>query len=101
MEDIGTSQGVLVVKDPPATAGDVRDSGSSLGREDSLEEGMQPITVFLPGESPWTEELGRLKPTGLQRVGHYRSVLAQAHMQGSVLVNVCEIKTCKMYKKDT
>ena len=101
MEDTGTSQVVLVVKDPLASAGDVRDSGSSLGQEDSLEEGMQPIPVFLPGESPWTEEPGRLKPTGLQRVGHDASVLAQAHVQGIVLVNVCEIKTCKMNKKDT
>ena len=26
--------------------------------------------VFLPGESPWTVELGRLQSVGLQRVGH-------------------------------
>ena len=26
--------------------------------------------VFLPGESPWTEEPGRLQSTGSQRVGH-------------------------------
>ena len=30
----------------------------------------QPTTVFLPGESPWTEEPGRLKSTGSQRAGH-------------------------------
>ena len=30
----------------------------SLSWEDPLEEGMQPTPVFLPGESPWTEELG-------------------------------------------
>ena len=30
----------------------------------------QPTPVFLPGESPWTEEPGRLQPMGLQRVGH-------------------------------
>ena len=28
----------------------------SPGREDPLEEGMQPTSAFLPGESPWTEE---------------------------------------------
>ena len=28
----------------------------SLGWEDPLEEGWQPTPVFLPGESPWTEE---------------------------------------------
>ena len=30
----------------------------------------QPTPVFLPGESPWTEELGELQSTGSQRVGH-------------------------------
>ena len=30
----------------------------------------QPTPVFLPGESPWTEEPGRLQSIGLQRVGH-------------------------------
>ena len=33
----------------------------SLGWEDPLEEAWQPTPVFLPGESPWTEE-----PSGLQ-----------------------------------
>ena len=30
----------------------------------------QPTAVFLSGQSPWTEETDRLKPVGLQRVGH-------------------------------
>ena len=30
---------------------------------------MQPTPVFLPGESPWTEEPGGLESTGSQRVG--------------------------------
>ena len=30
----------------------------------------QPTPVFLPGESPWTEEPGGLQSTGLQRVHH-------------------------------
>ena len=30
----------------------------------------QPTPVFLPGESPWTEEPGRLQSMGLQRVAH-------------------------------
>ena len=30
--------------------------------------GGQPTPVFLPGESPWTEELGRLQSIGSQRV---------------------------------
>ena len=30
----------------------------------------QPTPVFLPRESPWTEEPGRLSSMGLQRVRH-------------------------------
>ena len=41
-----------------------------LGWEDPLEEAWQPTPVFLPGESPWTEEPGRLRSMGLQRVRH-------------------------------
>ena len=39
----------------------------SLAWEDPLEEGM---ATHLPGESLWTEELGRLQTTGSQRFGH-------------------------------
>ena len=42
----------------------------SLGWEDPREEGMATHSIFLPGESPWTEEPGGLQSTGLQRVGH-------------------------------
>ena len=31
----------------------------------------QPTPVFLPGESPWTEETGGLQSMGSQRVEHY------------------------------
>ena len=40
----------------------------SLGQQDSLEEGVQPTPVFLPGESPWTEEPGGLQSMGSRRV---------------------------------
>ena len=30
----------------------------------------QPTPIFLPGESPWSEEPGGLQSMGLQRVGH-------------------------------
>ena len=42
----------------------------SLGWEDAWRRAWQPIPVFLPGESPWTEEPGGLQSMGLQRVGH-------------------------------
>ena len=39
--------------------------------KDPLEEDMATHSqVFLPRESPWTEEPGRLQSMGLQRVGH-------------------------------
>ena len=42
----------------------------SLGWDDPLEEGMAlqyiPTPVFLPGESPWTEEPGGLQSLGSQ-----------------------------------
>ena len=45
------SQVALVVKDPSANAGDVRDEGLIRGREDLLEEEVATHSVFLPGES--------------------------------------------------
>ena len=42
-----------------------------LGWEDPLEErAWQSTPVFLPGESPWTDEPGRLQSMGSQRVRH-------------------------------
>ena len=38
-----------------------------------------PLSVFLPGESPWTEEPGRLQSKGSQRVRHDLSDLACRH----------------------
>ena len=51
---------VLVVKNPPANAGDIRDSGSILGQEDALEEGMATHSSILAWRIPWTEEPGGL-----------------------------------------
>ena len=43
----------------------------SLGlRKISWRKKWQPTLVFLPGESPWTENSGGLWSKGLQRVGH-------------------------------
>ena len=44
--------------------------GPSIGWEEPQEEAWQPTSVFLPGESPWTEEAGSLQSMGWQRVGH-------------------------------
>ena len=42
----------------------------SLGREDPLEEEMAPHSSTLAWKIPWTEEPGRLRSMGSQRVGH-------------------------------
>ena len=59
------SPGCSVGKESACTVGDL---GSTLGWEDPLEEGVAPTPVFLPGESPWTEEPGGLQSMGSQRV---------------------------------
>ena len=60
-----------MVKNLPASAGDVRDESSIPGSERSPGGGHgNPLQLFLPGESPWTEEPGSLQSMGLQRFGH-------------------------------
>ena len=61
---------VLVVKNPPAKAGDVIEVARYLGREDPLEKGMVTHSSILAWRILWTEEPGGLQSTGLQRVGH-------------------------------
>ena len=48
---IWASQVVLVVKNSPVNAGDIRDAGLILGWEVPMEKEMAPTPVFLPGES--------------------------------------------------
>ena len=42
----------------------------SLGRKYPLEKGMASYSSILAWRIPWTEELGRLQSTKLQRVRH-------------------------------
>ena len=65
----GVSQVVLVVKDLPASAGDIRDMGSTPGPGRSPGEGMATHSSVLAWRIPWTEDLGELQSTGSQRVG--------------------------------
>ena len=60
----------LVVKNPPANARDVRDSGLILEVERSLKEGMATHYSILAWRIPWTEEPVGLLSMGSQRVGH-------------------------------
>ena len=64
------SQGALVINNPPANAGDARDTGSIPGSGRSLKKEMATHSSTLAWKIPWTEEPGRLQFMGLQRVGH-------------------------------
>ena len=63
------SQVALVVRNPPARAGGIRDTVQSLGREDPLEEGMATHPSILPGESHGQRNLVGYSPWGCKRVG--------------------------------
>ena len=58
---------VLVVKNQPANAGDIRDAGSIPGLGSSPGGGMATHSSILAWRIPWTEEPGRLQSTGSQR----------------------------------
>ena len=57
-----------MVKNLPASAGDIRDEVRSLGQEDPLEKEMATHSSILAWRIPWTEEPGGLQSMGLQRV---------------------------------
>ena len=67
---ISASQVALVVKNPSANAGDVKEGIQSLGWEDPLEEEMAVHSSILALRIPRTEEPGELQPIESQRVGH-------------------------------
>ena len=52
----------LVVKNPPATVGDIR--VSSLDQEDPLEEGMATHSSILAWRIPWQRSLAGCTPWG-------------------------------------
>ena len=51
---------VLMVKNPPVNAGDIRELGLVLGLEDPLEEGMATHSSILAWRLPRIEEHDRL-----------------------------------------
>ena len=70
---------VLVVKNPPANAGGIRDAGLVPGSGRSPGEGNATHSSILVWRIPWTEEPDGLQSIGSQRVGHDRSDLAPTH----------------------
>ena len=65
-------QVALVVKNLPANAGDLRDSGSIPGSATFLEEEVATHSSILAGRIPWIEGPGGLHTVhmGPQRAGH-------------------------------
>ena len=76
---IGTSQVVLVVKEPACQCRRQDMWVWSLGREDALEKEMATHSSILAWRTPWTEEPGELQSIGSQRVGHDWGDLACKH----------------------
>ena len=63
------SQVILVVKNPPANAGDLREAGAIfLSQEDPMEEGTTSHSSILAWRIPWTGE-----PGGLQSIRSQKS----------------------------
>ena len=52
----------------------------------SVNPGVKPFPLFLPGESPWTEKPGGLQSTGSQRVGHNWAMKQQQHSNSGLNV---------------
>ena len=61
---------VLVVRNLPASAGDVRDSDLIPGWEDPLVKAMANHSSLLAWRIPWTEDPGGLQSIGSQRFRH-------------------------------
>ena len=72
---MAASQVALVVKNPPADAGDIRGLGLILCQEDPLEEGTATHSSVLAWRISWTEE-----PGGLQSLGSPKWDTAEACM---------------------
>ena len=64
----GASQVALVVKNLPASAGDIKDQVQSLGREDFLKEGIATHSSILAWRIQWTGESRRLQSMRSQRI---------------------------------
>ena len=61
---------MLAVQNPPANAGDIRDTGSGPGSGRSPGEEMATCSSILAWRIPWREEPDGLQSMGSQRVGH-------------------------------
>ena len=71
MDYLRASHVALVVKNPPANAGDSRDAGSNPGSGRSPGGKNSNTLQYSCLKIPWTDEPGRLQSMGSKRVRHY------------------------------
>ena len=97
-----------MVKNLPANAGNIRDSGLIPGQEDPLERGLVAHSSILAWRILWTEEPGRLQSMRSQRVGPDWSgwacmgwVLVAAHgiFTASRGISHCGAQTLKLWHR--
>ena len=69
-ESSGASHKTLEVKNPPASAEDVRDVGSFPGSGTCPKKEMTTHSSFLAWRIPWKEQPVGLQSTESRRVGH-------------------------------
>ena len=84
----------LVVKNPPASAGDIRDTIQSLHWEDPLEEGTTTHSSILAWRIPWTEEPDQLQSMGSQSWTHLKQLTMHAQtwkIEDSLFYDSCAI----------
>ena len=77
---LSVSKVVLLLKNPPGNAGNVRDVGSIPGSGRSPGGGNGNPLSNVARRIPWTEEPGGLQSTGLHRVRQGRSDSAYMHV---------------------
>ena len=69
----------LVVKNLPASAGDIETGVRFLGQQDPLEEGTATHSSILAWKIPWTEEPGELQSTESQSQTQLKQLGTHTH----------------------
>ena len=96
--NIWVFQVVLVVKNSPVNAGDIRDLGSIPG-EDPWRRAWQPTPVYSPGESHRQKCLVGYSH-GVTRVGNDRRLSTHAHMRYLGILYLCWLNLATAPKLD-